>query len=49
MQNALKVFSQCITLGRYRQAQEVLDLHRKDIERYFTDKEHPAHLSVMNN
>ena len=49
MQNALKAFSQCVTLGRYREAQEVLDEHKKDIEKWFEDTEHPAHYSVMNN
>jgi hypothetical protein len=49
MQNALKAFSQCVTLGRYREAQEVLDAHKKDIDKWFEDSEHPAHYSVMNN
>jgi hypothetical protein len=49
MQNALKAFSQCVTLGRYREAQEVLDAHKKDIDKWFEDAEHPAHYSVMNN
>ena len=49
MQNGLKAFSQCITLGRYREAQEILDEHKKDIDRFFEDKDHPAHFSIMNN
>jgi len=49
MQNALKAFSQAVTLGRYKQAQEILDLHRKDIDQWFSDKQHPAHLSIINN
>jgi hypothetical protein len=49
MQNALKAFSQCVTLGRYREAQLVLDEHKKDIDKYFTDKDHPAHFSILNN
>ena len=49
MQNGLKAFSQSVTLGRYREAQEILDEHKKDIEKYFKDKFHPAHFSIMNN
>ena len=49
MQNALKAFSQSVTLGRYREAQEILDEHKKDIEKFFMDKFHPAHFSIMNN
>ena len=49
MQNGLKAFSQSVTLGRYREAQEILDEHKKDVEKYFTDKFHPAHFSIMNN
>ena len=49
MQNGLKAFSQSVTLGRYREAQEILDDHKKDIEKYFKDKFHPAHFSIINN
>jgi hypothetical protein len=49
MQNGLKAFSQSVTLGRYREAQEILDEHKKDIEKYFKDKFHPAHFSIINN
>jgi hypothetical protein len=37
------------TLSRYREAQEILDEHKKDIEKYFKDMLHPAHFSIINN
>jgi hypothetical protein len=37
-----------MSLGRYREAQIILDGHREDIEKYFTE-DHPANLSVDNN
>ena len=36
-------------MGKYREAQEVLDEHKKEIDKFFTDKNHPAHFSIMNN
>jgi hypothetical protein len=36
-------------MGKYREAQEVLDEHKKEIDKFFTDKMHPAHFSIMNN
>ena len=48
MQDSLKKFAQCMTLGKYAAAQMVLTEHRADIERWFPD-DHPAHLSVDNN
>ena len=37
-----------MSLGRYREAQTILDGHREDIEKYFPE-DHPANLSVDNN
>jgi tetratricopeptide (TPR) repeat protein len=48
MQENLKKFSQCMSLGKYAQAQQILNEHRIDIENNF-DADHPAQLSVDNN
>lgn len=37
-----------MSLGKYREAQTILNLHREDIERHFPP-DHPAQLSVDNN
>lgn len=48
MQESLKKFSQCMSLGKYQQAQMILNAHREDIQANFPP-EHPAQLSVDNN
>jgi Flp pilus assembly protein TadD len=37
-----------MSLGKYQDAQTVLNSHREDIEQYFSE-DHPANLSVDNN
>lgn len=48
MQESIKRFSQCITLGRYKDAQVVLDEHKQNIYKFFPEQ-HPAQYSVLNN
>jgi tetratricopeptide (TPR) repeat protein len=47
MQESLKAFSQAITLGKYKEAQTILDSHKQDIAKYFPDN-HPAAFSEFS-
>ena len=48
MKENLKKFQQCMSLGKYAQAQQILNEHRFDVENNF-GPDHPAQLSVDNN
>lgn len=48
MQSSLVKFSQAMNLGKFMLAQQILDDHKKDIQKYFS-ADHPANCSVINN
>lgn len=48
MQESLKKFAQCMSLGKYQAAQTILNQHRENIQNHFP-ADHPAQLSVDNN
>lgn len=48
MQGELKKFEQAMSLGKHKEAQEILDVYKVQIDKYFTE-DHPAQLAAANN
>mmetsp|Transcript_4218 Transcript_4218/g.7161 ORF Transcript_4218/g.7161 Transcript_4218/m.7161 type:complete len:117 (-) Transcript_4218:517-867(-) len=48
MQSSVQRFAQALQIGKYKVAQEILNDHRLDVEKYFPET-HVANLSVINN
>lgn len=48
MKQSLAKFAQSMQLGQHKEAQEILDAYRVELDKYFTD-DHPAYCSYLNN